>query len=187
MDLQRKLLENSAYRMFTEKLLHYMMERTGTKMPQGVVLGNCCLCDESEWIRNVTTDKDPLLVAATLKPGRFNTGNILVNTRKLTEKGAFSIFCMSMNQFTMLSINTIHELVHFWYDEHGDQFYTLLTQTGVIVDYDTPWNFDGYLEELGIDEDLMLNAAEFLVDTYNEIELSELYSFALTNNLLFRV
>jgi hypothetical protein len=187
MELQRKLLENSAYRIFTEKLLDYMMRRAGLQLPEGTVLGHCCLCDEYEWIRCIDSDKEPMAVTATLKRGRFNMGDILVNTKRLNDRNGFSFFSLSQHQLTLLSLNTIHELVHFWFDAHCDQFYGVMTKTGVIVDYDKPRNIEGYLMEQGIDEALMQNAAEFLVDTYNEIELSGMCRFMSLNNLLFRV
>lgn len=186
MQLQRKLIENSAYRIFTVKLLDYMMAKAELEMPEDVMLGDCCLCDEFEWMRHISADKDPAMVTATLKPGRFNM-DILVNTRRLSDQQGFSIFCMSMRQLMQLSINTLHELTHFWHVEHSDQFYGVMTKAGVIVDYERPRNHDGYLDEKGIDEELVMNAAEFLVDTYNEIELSGLCRFISLNNDLFRV
>lgn len=187
MELQRKLLENSAYRMFTEMLLAYMLDKAGLALPDGVALGECCLCDDMEWTRNVTADKDPRLVSATLKPGRFNMGHIFVNTRRLSRRETFSIFCMSTHQLAQLSIDTIHELAHFWYAEHCDQFYEVMTKTGVIVDYTIPRNNEGYLHETGVEDELIENAAEFLVHTYNEIELSGMCRFIALNNPLFRV
>ncbi len=188
MESKRKLLENSAYRIFTEKLLDYMMQRAGLELPEGTVLGHCCLCDEYEWMRCISSaDKEPMAVTATLRRGRFNMGDILVNTKRLNDRNGFNFFSLSEHQLILLSLNTIHELVHFWFDGHCDRFYSVMTKTGVIVDYDKPRNMEGYLMEQGIDQELMLNAAEFLVDTYNEIELSGIYRFVSLNNLLFRV
>ena len=187
MELKRKLLENSAYRIFTEKLLDYMMIRAGLALPEGVALGHCLLCDEVEWIRNIAADKDPAQVAATLKQGCFDMGDILVNTRRLRERREFSFFSLSMNQLILLSMNTLHELAHFWHAEHSDQFYAVMSKTGVIIDYETPRNLEGYLDEIGMEDELIGNAAEMLVDTYNEIELSGMCRFMMLNNFLFRV
>ena len=187
MAVQRKLAENSAYRLFTEKLLDYMMQRTGLELPENVYLGHCCLCDDFEWVKSITADKEPMAVTATLKPGRFNLGHILVNTRRLESRKAFTIFSMTMHQLNLLSVNTIHELVHFWYEEHSDSFYEVMSQTGVVIDYETPRNSEGYLQEKGIDDVLMMQAAEFLVDAYNEIELSGMCRFVTLNNLLFKI
>jgi len=187
MELQYKLLENSAYRIFTEKLLQYVMQRAGLELPEGTVLGHCCLCDELEWIKCIKADQEPMAVTATLKPGRFNTEDIFVNTRRLNDRKGFSFFSMTMYQLTLLSLNTIHELVHFWHAEHSNQFYDVMTKSGVIVDYERPRNSEGYLDEKGADEALLLNAAEFLVDTYNEIELSGMCRFIALNNQLFKV
>jgi len=77
--------------------------------------------------------------------------------------------------------------VHFSHEEHCDRFYEMMSKAGVIVDFERPRDKDGYLDEKGADEMLVTYAAECLVDTYNEIEVSGKLRFVSLNNLLFRV